>query len=121
MRAVRFAVLLIRTDSEPRRFVHVRTDFASALRINTLDAANADGEKGIYLTVTGTSAEQADDGQVGRGNRVGRLITPSRPMSLEAVEGKNPVSHVWQALQRVVIRDCARPLDGSARPVRHAA
>lgn len=48
----------------------------------------------IYLTVTGTSAEAGDDGQVGRGNRANGLITPYRPMSLEAVAGKNPVTHV---------------------------
>jgi len=48
----------------------------------------------LYLTVTGTSAEAGDDGQVGRGNRVNGLITPLRPMSLEAAAGKNPVSHV---------------------------
>jgi S-adenosylmethionine synthetase len=48
----------------------------------------------LYLTVTGTSAEAGDDGQVGRGNRVNGLITPWRPMSLEAAAGKNPVSHV---------------------------
>jgi S-adenosylmethionine synthetase len=52
-------------------------------------------EKGvIYLTVTGTSAEHGDDGNTGRGNRVTGLITPCRPMSLEATAGKNPVSHV---------------------------
>lgn len=47
-----------------------------------------------YLTVTGLSAEQGDDGAVGRGNRANGLITPHRPMSMEAVAGKNPVSHV---------------------------
>mgnify|MGYP000483428306 CR=1 FL=1 len=51
--------------------------------------------KGIfYLTVTGTSAEQGDDGNAGRGNRINGLITPCRQMSLEATAGKNPVSHV---------------------------
>lgn len=55
---------------------------------------NADTEAKVYLTVTGTSAEAGDDGQVGRGNRANGLITPYRPMSLEAVAGKNPVSHV---------------------------
>lgn len=45
-------------------------------------------------TSFGTSAESGDDGQVGRGNRVNGLITPYRPMSLEAVSGKNPVNHV---------------------------
>jgi len=54
----------------------------------------ADTEESAYLTVTGTSAESGDDGQVGRGNRASGLITPYRPMTLEAVAGKNPVSHV---------------------------
>lgn len=48
----------------------------------------------VYLTVTGTSAEHGDDGNTGRGNRVNGLITPCRPMSLEATAGKNPVNHV---------------------------
>jgi S-adenosylmethionine synthetase len=48
----------------------------------------------VYLTVTGTSAEAGDDGEVGRGNRASGLITPYRPMSIEAVAGKNPISHV---------------------------
>lgn len=62
----------------------------TALQINTAD----DYERGsVYLTVTGTSAEHGDDGQVGRGNRVNGLITPYKPMSLEAAHGKNPVSH----------------------------
>lgn len=61
------------------------------LDINTADSYEKDS---VYITVTGTSAEQGDDGQVGRGNRVNGLITPSRPMTLEAVAGKNPVSHV---------------------------
>lgn len=58
--------------------------------VNAADAA--DGSS-LYLTVTGTSAEAGDDGEVGRGNRVNGLITPGRPMSLEAAAGKNPVSH----------------------------
>jgi S-adenosylmethionine synthetase len=49
--------------------------------------------KNYYLTVTGTSAEHGDDGQVGRGNRANGLITPFRPMTLEAAGGKNPVNH----------------------------
>lgn len=57
--------------------------------LNTMDQ----GEN-IYLTVSGTSWENGDDGQVGRGNRINGLITPCRPMSLEAAAGKNPVSHV---------------------------
>ena len=60
----------------------------------TVNAADRDTPDGIYLTVTGLSAEAGDDGQVGRGNRVNGLITPYRPMSLEAAAGKNPVTHV---------------------------
>ena len=60
----------------------------------TVNAADDAVSGSIYLTVTGTSAEAGDDGQVGRGNRVNGLITPWRPMSLEAAAGKNPVSHV---------------------------
>lgn len=48
----------------------------------------------VYITVTGTSAEAGDHGQVGRGNRVNGLITPYHPMSLEAAAGKNPISHI---------------------------
>jgi S-adenosylmethionine synthetase len=60
----------------------------------TLNAADDASTESFYLTVTGTSAESGDDGQVGRGNRVNGLITPGRPMTLEAAAGKNPVSHV---------------------------
>ena len=59
-----------------------------------VNAADDPSAGAVYLTVTGTSAEAGDDGQVGRGNRVNGLITPGRPMSLEAAAGKNPVSHV---------------------------
>ena len=54
----------------------------------------ADNDDTPYLSLTGTSAEQGDDGQVGRGNRFGGLITPYRAMSLEAACGKNPAAHV---------------------------
>jgi S-adenosylmethionine synthetase len=67
-------------------------------------------EKGVvYITVTGTSAESGDDGQVGRGNRTNGLITPNRPMSLEAAAGKNPVSHVGK-IYNVLAGICAREI-----------
>lgn len=59
-----------------------------------LNAADKPEKNSIYLTVTGTSAESGDDGQVGRGNRLNGLITPYRPMTLEAFAGKNPLTHV---------------------------
>ncbi len=72
------------------------------LFINTADKKSTAGEEGsVYITVTGTSAEQGDDGQVGRGNRVNGLITPYRPMSLEAAAGKNPISHIGKIYNTV--------------------
>lgn len=48
----------------------------------------------IYLTAIGSSIESGDEGLAGRGNRTNSLITPNRPMSIEAPCGKNPVYHV---------------------------
>ena len=67
------------------------TDRAVHVDVNTADDYD---EGSVYLTVTGTSAEQGDDGSVGRGNRANGLITPNRPMSMEATSGKNPVNHI---------------------------
>jgi S-adenosylmethionine synthetase len=67
------------------------TDREVSVDVNTADDYD---EGSIYLTVTGTSAEQGDDGSVGRGNRANGLITPNRPMSMEATSGKNPVNHI---------------------------
>jgi S-adenosylmethionine synthetase len=79
---------------------------ACSVGVNTADSPSSGG---IYLTVTGTSAEAGDDGQVGRGNRVNGLITPCRPMSLEAAAGKNPVSHVGK-IYNVLARDIAEAI-----------
>jgi S-adenosylmethionine synthetase len=61
--------------------------------LNTLDQPGR-GLGGMYLSVTGTSAEDADSGEVGRGNRVNGVIALNRPVGTEAAAGKNPVSHV---------------------------
>ncbi|MBM4045642.1 MAG: methionine adenosyltransferase [Planctomycetes bacterium] len=66
----------------------------------------------FYLTVTGTSAECGDDGQVGRGNRANGLITPYRPMTLEATAGKNPVTHTGK-LYNIVAQRIADRLTAS--------
>lgn len=62
-------------------------------KINTLDTRGR-GINGVYLTVLGTSADGADCGQVGRGNRVNGVISLNKPQSSEAAAGKNPISHV---------------------------
>lgn len=73
-------------------------DFAQGFTDRKLDVFvnTADDYKGdiFYLTVSGLSMENGDDGSVGRGNRANGLITPMRPMSMEASAGKNPVTHV---------------------------
>jgi S-adenosylmethionine synthetase len=63
------------------------------VNLNTLDVKER-GIGGVYLTVLGTSADGADSGQVGRGNRVNGVIPLNRPVGSEAAAGKNPVSHV---------------------------
>jgi S-adenosylmethionine synthetase len=77
--------------------------------INTADADDC-----IFLTVIGTSAEMGDDGSVGRGNRANGLITPFRPMSMEATSGKNPINHIgkiYNILSNLIANDVAE-LDG---------
>jgi S-adenosylmethionine synthetase len=70
------------------------------LMVNTLDdekkalTDSANPEKHCYLTVLGTSAENGDDGAVGRGNRINGVSTYDKPVSQEACAGKNPISHV---------------------------
>lgn len=67
------------------------------VNVNTGDIYEEGKEDGVYfLTITGTSAENGDDGIVGRGNRASGLITPTngRPQTLEAAAGKNPINHV---------------------------
>jgi S-adenosylmethionine synthetase len=61
--------------------------------VNTLDVEGR-GVDGVYLSVLGTSADGADSGQVGRGNKVNGVISLNRPIGTEAAAGKNPVSHV---------------------------
>ncbi|MFH0818324.1 MAG: methionine adenosyltransferase [Candidatus Micrarchaeota archaeon] len=74
--------------------------------VNTADNYKEDW---VYITLTGLSCEMGDDGSVGRGNRVNGLITPCRPMTMEAAAGKNPVNHVGK-LYSVLAFDIARDI-----------
>jgi S-adenosylmethionine synthetase len=95
---IRDAVLDLASDIIPERDVTCQVNVADNI------------EKGImYLTITGTSAEAGDDGEVGRGNRSNGLITPCRTMSLEAVCGKNPVNHVGK-LYNVISTEIAQEI-----------
>jgi S-adenosylmethionine synthetase len=88
-----------------------------AIDVNTAD----DPELGrYYLTVTGCSMEAGDDGSVGRGNRANGLITPCRPMSLEASAGKNPVNHVgkiYNLLGNLIAADIVKETGGNVKEV----
>jgi S-adenosylmethionine synthetase len=87
------------------------------VNVNTAD----DPELGrFYLTVTGLSMEAGDDGSVGRGNRSNGLITPCRPMSLEATAGKNPVNHVgkiYNLLSTLIANDIVKETRGNVKEV----
>lgn len=85
----------------------------------TVNAADNIATGSLYLTVTGTSAESGDDGEVGRGNRVNGLITPYRPMNMEAAAGKNPITHVGK-LYNIVALQIADTLVSDLDEVREA-
>jgi S-adenosylmethionine synthetase len=75
----------------------------------------ADTRDSVYLTVTGTSAEMGDDGATGRGNRCNGLITPSRPISMEATSGKNPINHtgkIYNLLANKIANEVVDSVDG---------
>jgi len=83
----------------------IQNRFKVEIYLNTLDSH--EDVSSIYLTISGLSAEQGDDGQVGRGNRYNNLITPNRPMSLEALSGKN-INHpgkLYQILAYKIAKD----------------
>lgn len=106
---------------ELRRFAGgLRLPFeAPEISLNALDDPQL-GEAGVYLTVLGTSAEGADSGEVGRGNRVNGLIAFSRPQSLEAAAGKNPSNHVGK-IYNVLAHSIARALHHEVPGVREAS
>ena len=85
-----------------------------SLYFNTLDVPGQ-GLDGVYLSLLGTSAEDADSGQVGRGNRVNGLIAINRPLGTEAAAGKNPVSHVgkiYNILSHKMAREIYESIEG---------
>ena len=89
-------------------------DINFKLDINTGD----DYARGVYyLTCTGLSQEMGDDGSVGRGNRCNGLITPYRPMSMEATSGKNPITHIgkiYNVMSKLIAEDVAKKVTNEA-------
>ena len=93
------------------------TDKKVQVFVNTGDS---EAERVEYLTVTGLSMENGDDGSVGRGNRVNGLITPYRAMSMEAAAGKNPVTHVgklYNVLSNIIAADIVKEAGGDIEEV----
>jgi len=85
-----------------------KDDLKVKLFVNTGDNIK---KKVFYLTCTGLSQEMGDDGSVGRGNRANGLITPYRPMSMEATSGKNPITHIgkiYNIMSKLIAEDVAK-------------
>jgi S-adenosylmethionine synthetase len=101
-------------------YLHSRLDKLGAITVsmNTLDRGGA-GLLGIYLSVLGTSAEDADSGEVGRGNQVNGIIALNRPRGSEAAAGKNPVSHVGK-IYNVLTHRLAEQIHREVAGVRQA-
>jgi len=94
-------------QADVQEFANAKGTFEKVVvDLNNLDVEGR-GVDGVYLTVLGTSADGADSGQVGRGNKVNGVISLNRPIGAEAAAGKNPVSHVgkiYSALSHQIAR-----------------
>ncbi len=104
---IKEATLDLANNLIPERNVNVNVNVGDSMKQDIL-----------YLTITGTSAEAGDDGEVGRGNRANGLITPCRTMSLEAVCGKNPINHVgkiYNVLANNMAKEIYRRGEGNIR------
>jgi len=100
-------------------FVHANAQIdAVHVNINTADVPGR-GLPGMYLTVLGTSADGADCGQVGRGNRVNGIIPLNRPTCSEAAAGKNPTSHVGK-IYNLLTYQIAKRVQSETNGVREA-
>ena len=104
------AAIVSRFVSSMEDYLEVKEKVRDAIAV-AADAAiavnAADDGQNIFLTLTGSSIEMGDDGATGRGNRGSGLITPMRPMSIEAIAGKNPVNHVGKIYNVVAGRAAA--------------
>lgn len=92
-------------------------------RLNNLDRRGC-GADGVYLSLTGTSAEDADSGQVGRGNRANGLIAFARPGGGEAAAGKNATAHagkIYSVLSHRLARLVHAEVPGLAEVYVHLA
>jgi len=78
------------------------------LSVNTLDGSKPESH---YTLLLGTCSEAGEEGLVGRGNKTNGLISTCRPISMEALHGKNPVYHVGKVLTHkanIIAKDIAQ-------------
>jgi S-adenosylmethionine synthetase len=111
---------------ERKRAIADELERRLASRLRSLDRVTVtlnalDSEPGtissVYVTVNGLSAESADSGAVGRGNRVNGLIPLLRPRGAEAAAGKNPYSHVgkiYSVLTQKIAEELVASVEGVA-------
>lgn len=91
---------------------NISSEIDLEVNLNTRDNFNVPE---LYLTTIGSSIESGDIGMVGRGNRINGLITPNKPMSLEAPYGKNPVYHVgklYSVASNIIARKISETIGG---------
>jgi len=109
---VEYQDMIVGLSDEIYEKAQIYTDREISVDVNTADDYETES---VYLTITGTSAEMGDDGSVGRGNRCNGLITPNRPMSMEATSGKNPINHVgklYNLLSNQIANDIVENVNG---------
>jgi S-adenosylmethionine synthetase len=94
-------------DEYNKTKVNLKEELENKFNIK-INLNTADNEKTCFNTVTGTSLEQGDAGMVGRGNRYNGLITPMKPMTMEAYYGKNDVTHVGRIYQKLAHEEAQR-------------
>ena len=86
----------------------LKNKFDCVVELNVMD--NHSSVKKVYLTVTGMSCENGDDGQAGSGNRYNGLITSQEVMSIESYAGKN-VFHpgkTYQVMSHQIAKDLVK-------------
>lgn len=83
------------------------------LSVNTQDQGKdpkaTNNVRSFYLVCTGGALDYGEEGFVGRGNNRLGIISSSRPYTMEAAAGKNPVYHVGKVLG-VVADEMAKEL-----------
>lgn len=72
-------------------------NFKISINLNTSDfnlPGKSDIREGYYLSASGSALDYGEEGLVGRGNKSRGLRSCLRPVSTDAIHGKNPSFHV---------------------------